>query len=114
MPSERALTALDDIVANIALAVSFTKDVTLEAFAADKMCFYAVVRCLEIVSEASRRLDAEILDRHPELPWRAIHGAGNVYRHDYGDVTPQIVLATVREALPPLLAAVEAELARAG
>lgn len=111
MPSERALTALDDIVANVALAVSFTRDVTLEAFAADKMCFYAVVRCLEIVSEASRRLDAEMLDH---LPWRAIHGAGNVYRHDYGDVTPQIVLATVREALPPLLAAVEAELARAG
>lgn len=35
MPSERALTALDDIVANVALAVSFTRDVTLEAFAAD-------------------------------------------------------------------------------
>ena len=113
MPSERALTALDDIAANIRLATCFVEDLTLEEFIADVKCFYAVVRCLEIVSEASRRIDAAVLERHPTLPWKAIHGAGNVYRHDYGDVTPKIVFATVRESLPSLLAAVEAELARA-
>ena len=112
MPSERSLSALDDIAANVGLALSFTEGITRDAFVADVKTFYAVVRCLEIVSEASRRLDAEMFDRHPGLPWKAIHGAGNVYRHDYGDVTPDIVFATVRDALPDLLAAVEAELAR--
>jgi hypothetical protein len=39
--------------------------------------------------------------------------AGNVYRHDYGDIAADIVLTTVRVELPPLLAVVEAELGRA-
>lgn len=113
MPSERARTALDDIATNIRLAVAFAGDLDAEALSTDVRTFYAVVRCLEIVSEASRRLDADILARHPELPWKAIHGAGNIYRHDYGDVTADIILTTVRKALPPLLAAVEAERTRA-
>ena len=37
-------------------------------------------------------------------------GAGSIYRHDYEDVIEQRVWQTVHEALPPLLAIVEAEL----
>ena len=29
--------------------------------------------------------------RHPELPWRAIMGVGNVYRHNYDDVEEDYV-----------------------
>jgi uncharacterized protein with HEPN domain len=39
--------------------------------------------------------------------------AGNVYRHDYEDVAAEFVWETVQRALPPLQAAIEAEL-RAG
>jgi hypothetical protein len=37
--------------------------------------FYAVIRCLEIIFEASRRLDEALRARHPELPCRAIMAA---------------------------------------
>lgn len=40
-----------------------------------------------------------------------IAGGGNVYRHDYEDVNERLIWRTARTALPPLLAAVEAELA---
>jgi len=36
-------------------------------FAADRKTVYAVVRALEIISEASRRLPAELEDSHPEI-----------------------------------------------
>jgi len=36
-------------------------------FAADRKTLYAVVRALEIVSEASRRLPPEIQSQHPEI-----------------------------------------------
>jgi uncharacterized protein with HEPN domain len=49
-----------------------------------------VTRCLEIISEAARRLPSALRDRHPELPWRAIMGIGNVYRHDYDDVAEEL------------------------
>ncbi len=114
MPSDRAArsrSALRDIAINIRLAQTFTGEATLEAFAADTRTFYAVVRCLEIVSEAARRIDGVVLARHPTVPWSAIRSAGNFYRHEYGDVDAELVLATVRVDLPPLLAIVEAELA---
>jgi uncharacterized protein with HEPN domain len=53
-------------------------------------------------------------NRNPELPWRAIMDAGNVYRHDYDNVVEQIVWRTATRDLAPLLAVVERELAGAG
>jgi uncharacterized protein with HEPN domain len=64
-------------------------------------------RCLEIVSEASRRLPDELKARHPEIPWRDIAAAGNIYRHQYEDVLEQRVWQTLQHHLAPLLHAVE-------
>jgi len=69
---------------------------------------YAVIRCLEIISEASRRLSDEIKDRNPHIPWVNMAGAGNVYRHDYEDVADE----TVQGSLEPLLDVVRDELQR--
>lgn len=114
MPSDRGQRFLGDIATNIHLAFDFVGDRSVDAFVRDAMVFYAVVRCLEIISEASRRLDPAVKDRHPGIAWREIRAAGNIYRHEYGEVDPELVLNTVRVELPPLLAAVEAELAREG
>ena len=74
------------------------------------MRVYAITRCLEIISEASRRLSEGLKARHPSIAWREIASAGNVYRHDYQDVAPPRVWDTVQFALPPLRAAIEQEL----
>jgi uncharacterized protein with HEPN domain len=113
MLSSRARLALTDIRDNIRLAEQFAAGLSVEALRADRRTFYALTRCLEIISEAARRLPQSLRSRHPELPWRAIMGAGNVYRHDYDNVAEEIVWRTVQNNLAPLLAAVERELARA-
>jgi uncharacterized protein with HEPN domain len=110
MPSKRELDRLEDIRNSIELAQQFTSGMTYEQFEVDTRSVFAVIRCLEIVSEASRHLGSELKARHAELPWLQIAGAGNVYRHDYPDVRPQVLWQTVQSALPELLAAVEAEL----
>jgi uncharacterized protein with HEPN domain len=68
MPSERALLALYDIRDNILLAQDFVMGFTPKTFQEDRRTFYAVTRCLEIISEAARRLTPALRDRHPELP----------------------------------------------
>ena len=78
--------ALLDIRDNIALAKQFTAGMTYEDFANNTLVFYAVIRCLEIISEASRRVPDELKKRNSNIPWAQIAGAGNVYRHDYEDV----------------------------
>ena len=70
----------------------------------------AVTRCLEIISEASRRLSDGLRARHGEIPWKQMAGAGNIYRHDYEDVAARRVWDTVQLALPPLRVVIEQEL----
>ena len=109
--SSQPAVRLRDIATNIALAQSFVDGFTLRKFRTDKRTIYAVIRCLEIISEASRRLPASIKRRHPHIPWTDIAGAGNIYRHDYEDVSTDRVWKTIR-ALESLAVAVESELAR--
>jgi len=69
------------------------------------------VRCLKIISEASRRLSAESKARRADIHWPAVAAVGNVYRHDYGKVDPVAVWDAVQNQLQPLRAAIQAELA---
>ena len=112
-PSERERTACSDIIVNAQRVARFVAEFTFETFEADERTHFAVVRGLEIISEASRRLSAEMKARHPAVPWRQIADAGNVYRHSYHRVTLDIVWLTVHHELPVLVAACRAELDRA-
>jgi uncharacterized protein with HEPN domain len=115
MPSTRSkqpIDALADILHNIQLATDFTEGVSYEAFRADLRTVYAVTRCLEIISEASRRLPKQLKARHADIPWTDIAGAGSVYRHSYEDVLERILWETLQHGLEPLKAVVEEELRR--
>jgi uncharacterized protein with HEPN domain len=99
-----------DIKQNIELALQFADGVAYEQFRDDMRTFYAVTRCLEIISEASRRLPADLKERHVTIPWAQMAGAGNVYRHDYEDVEQKFIWQAVQHRLPELLRVVEQEL----
>jgi uncharacterized protein with HEPN domain len=111
MPSD-VLGILGDIEQHIDLAVQFTAGLDYAAFCEDTRTIYAVTRCLEIISEASRRLPDDLKLRHPAIPWRDIAGAGNVYRHDYEDVAARIIWDTVQLALPTLRSVIADEAER--
>jgi uncharacterized protein with HEPN domain len=111
MLSEVARAALHDIAYHIDLAQHFAAGSDFIAFRDDVRTVYAITRCLEIISEASRRIPDDLKARHPSINWRNMAGAGNVYRHDYEDVAASRVWETVKHALPPLRAMVEQELA---
>jgi uncharacterized protein with HEPN domain len=92
------------------LATDFAAGLDVAAFQSDLRTLYAVIRCLEIISEASRRVDAAVQARHAHVPWRAMAAAGNMYRHEYDNLTPDLVWRTVRHSLPEIIAFAEAEL----
>lgn len=112
MPSdnEALRRALFDIQHHIAKAEVFTAGLSLDAFLDDELRFYAVTRCLEIISEASRRLPDAMKARHPSIAWRDMAASGNIYRHEYEDVAALAVWDTLTHHLPPLQAVIEAEL----
>jgi len=78
-----------------------------ETYAADRPTRRAVERCIEIVSEASRRVPTELKESHPAIPWAKIAGIGNVLRHDYDVVNNATIWHAATVDLLPLKSAVQ-------
>jgi uncharacterized protein with HEPN domain len=64
MLSEIERDALEDIRDNIVRVMRFVHGLDLEGFLIDDKSFYAATRCLEIISEASRRLPPAFKERN--------------------------------------------------
>lgn len=112
MPSKNPAQRLRDIADNISAIQAFTAHLDVDAFLADRKTIYAVVRALEIISEASRRLPDEITARHPQIDWPAIAAVGNLYRHEYEVVDEKLVWNTIQRDIEVLKRAIESELVR--
>ncbi|MGC2639526.1 MAG: HepT-like ribonuclease domain-containing protein [Acidobacteriaceae bacterium] len=112
MHSKNPAVRLRETLDNIAAIASFTAGFDREGFGADRKTVYAVVRALDIISEASRRLPDEVKERHPEIDWAAIAAAGNIYRHEYEGIDESLIWKTVQDDLETLRSAGEAELKR--
>lgn len=70
----------------------------------------AVVRRLEIIGEASRRLSDQGRASLPELPWHAMVSMRNLMIHEYDGVDYTMVWKTVKNDLPPLVKLLEKRL----
>jgi uncharacterized protein with HEPN domain len=112
MPSKNPAQRLADIIDNVDAIKGFTADLDFSAFRADRKTVYAVIRALEIISEASRRLPGDLLRRHPEIDWVAVAAAGNVYRHEYDAVDEALIWHTARHGVAALRRAAEEEMAQ--
>jgi uncharacterized protein with HEPN domain len=111
MAEHSSLPRLTDIIEAIEHINSVTAGVTLDAFEADWQKRWLVERGIEIISEASRRLAEEVKARHPEIPWQKVAGIGNVLRHEYERIAPDVLWRLSQDELPPLEAVCRAELA---
>jgi uncharacterized protein with HEPN domain len=94
---------LEDIRQAAQKALAFVQGMSYEAFVADDKTVFAVVRALEIVGEATKRIPQSVRDRYPEVPWRSMAGIRDKLIHDYVSVNLEVVWKTVTEDLPALL-----------
>eukprot|EP01038_Epipyxis_sp_PR26KG_P000197 gene197-285_t len=51
----------------------------------------AFTRCLEIIGEASKRVDAEYRDKYPFIPWKEMAGMRDKIIHYYEGVDYSVV-----------------------
>ncbi len=111
-PALSALQRIRDILENIDAIRAFTAGMDFARFSSNKLVCYGVTRALEIISEASRHLPAEVKGRQSFIEWRSIAAAGNLYRHQYDAVDETFVWDVVVRDLEPLKQAMLVELAR--
>jgi len=113
MSGPRALVPrLTDMVEAIEHIESVIAGVPLDVFEADWQKRWLVERGVEIISEASRHLTDELKARHPGIPWPKVAGIGNVLRHDYGGVAPDLLWRLAHADLPHLARPCRQELLR--
>jgi uncharacterized protein with HEPN domain len=67
----------------------------------------AVIRQLEILGEAVKRISPESLGLRPDVPWRRIAGMRDVLIHDYMGVDLAAVWQVTQREIGPLREAVE-------
>jgi uncharacterized protein with HEPN domain len=93
---------LDDILEACRSIQSYTSDLSFPAFSADKKTVDAVVRNLEIIGEAIKKLPEEIRDRNPDVPWKKIAGLRDILIHEYFGIDLEIIWDVVTNKLPSL------------
>ena len=69
----------------------FTKGLTFEDFVKDRRTINAVIRSLEVLGEAARRIPEEMRTRYSVIPWRGITGMRDKLIHSYNGVDFTVV-----------------------
>lgn len=91
---------LDDIIFSITLIERYIEDISQEAFEDSYDTQDKVMRRLEIIAEAAKRLPEEIRSQRSDIPWKSIIGLRNIIVHNYDNVNLQEVWQIVKHHLP--------------
>jgi len=81
-----------------AITPAMTKDRLLE----DETLKRAIIRSLEIIGEATKKIPADIKQNWNQIPWRNIAGMRDKLIHDYIGVNYTIVWDVVKNKIPEI------------
>lgn len=90
---------LAQILERIIRIEDFTR-VGKQSFVDNPLIQDAVIRNLEVIGEASRRVGTEYQTVHPEIPWREMSGLRNILIHDYESVNLEKIWQVIKKELP--------------
>jgi uncharacterized protein with HEPN domain len=104
---DRDRAYLLDILEAAKLIQGYIGDKKKEDFLEDRQCQDAVIRRLEIIGEAARRISENTKKAFPNLPWNEMIGMRNVMIHEYNGVDIILVWDTIQRDIPPLISSLE-------
>jgi uncharacterized protein with HEPN domain len=93
---------LKDIEDALEKIENFIAGLDFESFVKDDKTTFAVIRALEIIGEAARKIPKAIRSRYPDVPWQDMTGMRDKLIHDYFGVDLRVVWKTMQTDLPPL------------
>ena len=98
---------LADIAEAAKRAISYTAELSYEQFLDNTQVQDAVLRNLQVIGEASKKVSASLRKAYPNLPWREMAGIRDRVVHDYFGVDYRVVWEVVQRDLPRLLSLIQ-------
>ena len=96
------LLYIRDILEYMERAEAHVKGLSFEKFLKDNKACDAVIRCIEVIGEATKNIPEEIRNKHPSIPWRDMAGMRDKIIHGYFIVDFETVWLVVKEEIPRL------------
>jgi uncharacterized protein with HEPN domain len=96
---------LQHILEAIDRATGYISGMDFDAFERDTRTQDAVIRSVEIIGEAAKRVrssDPAFAARYSQIPWDVMYGMRNRIVHDYFEIDLKVVWQTVISDLPTL------------
>jgi uncharacterized protein with HEPN domain len=91
---------LNDILEAISRVETYTEGTTLDEFSGNQMMQDAVVRNLEIIGEAVKRLPDALRKKYPDIEWKKIAGLRDILAHAYFGIDIDIIWDVIHNKLP--------------
>lgn len=104
---QRDLSYLTDILQAARLIEVFIQGFDEQKFYQDLKCQSAVIRQIEIIGEATKRLSTTFREAHPKIPWRSMAGMRDILIHAYDHVDLGEVWNTATLAIPDIIQKIE-------
>jgi uncharacterized protein with HEPN domain len=98
---------IKDILQNMRDAQEFIQGISYDRFASDKKTLNAVLRSVEVIGEAAKKVPDEIRAKYPSVPWKEMAGMRDKLIHFYFGVDREAVWLVVKERLPALAPLIE-------
>jgi uncharacterized protein with HEPN domain len=100
--SNEFLDYIEDILDAMEKAEILLDEVSFEQFETDFRINFAVVRALEIIGEATKRLPMHVRENYSDVPWRNMAGMRDRIVHGYDSINLPIVWHVVKTDIPDL------------
>ena len=91
---------LEDILFSISLIEQYTHSLSFDVFEESYDAQDKIMRRLEIIAEAAKKLPEEMRLRHTDIPWKSIIGLRNIIAHNYDEVNLKEIWQIVTIHLP--------------
>jgi uncharacterized protein with HEPN domain len=101
------LDFIEDILDAMNKSVALLEGVSYSQFETDFRINFAVVRALEIIGEATKRLPDDLRQSYPDIPWKGMSGMRDRIIHGYDDIDLEIVWDVVKRDIPIIKPKVE-------